>query len=45
MQGQGMKGQGMKGQFQGSNNGGYFVDADSDGNCDNIGLNMGRGKR
>ena len=39
---QGMKGQGSFGKHQGNSNGGYFVDADNDGNCDNIGLNMGQ---
>ncbi len=42
--GQGMNQQKMHG-MQGRNNGGNFVDADNDGNCDNLGLNLGKGRR
>jgi len=39
--GNGMRSQGS--QFKGSNS--NFVDTDNDGNCDNLGMNLGRGKR
>jgi len=43
-EGQG-RGNMQKGMNQGQNQNGNFVDSDNDGNCDNFGLNMGRGKR